>query len=258
MILDKIVAAKKIEVAMEKKLISVDTLIKNCESTPPPRNFANAIKKSDDISIIAEVKKASPSKGIIRDDFDHIAIANEYIKSNVQAMSVLTEKTFFQGSKEIFADIRKISNLPMLRKDFIIDEWQIYEARTMGADAVLLIAAILPLEALKRFYEISKSLGMSALVETHNAEELYIALECDCDIIGINNRNLDTFEEDLSTTERLLSHIPKDKITISESAIRKSSDMNLMRGYGVDGVLVGEMFMRQNSVEGAVRELRGY
>jgi len=258
MILDKIVAAKQIEIAMEKELISVDTLIKECESTPPPLDFANAIKKSDDISIIAEVKKASPSKGIIRKDFDHIAIANEYIKSNVQAMSVLTEKTFFQGSKQIFADIRKISNLPMLRKDFIIDEWQIYEARTMGADAVLLIAAILPLETLNRFYEITKSLGMSALVETHNAEELYIALQCDCDIIGINNRNLDTFEEDLSTTENLLSHIPKNKITISESAIRKSSDMDLMRGYGVDGVLVGEMFMRQSSVEGAVRELRGY
>jgi indole-3-glycerol phosphate synthase len=243
---------------MEKELISIDTLIKECSNTPPPLDFANAIKKNNDISIIAEVKKASPSKGIIREDFDHIAISNEYIKSNVQAMSVLTEKTFFQGSKQIFADIRKISNLPMLRKDFIIDEWQIYEARTMGADAVLLIAAILPLEALKRFYEISKSLGMSALVETHNAEELYIALQCDCDIIGINNRNLDTFEEDLTTTERLLSHIPKDKITISESAIRKNSDMDLMRGYGVDGVLVGEMFMRQSSVEGAVRELRGY
>lgn len=258
MILDKIVDAKKIEVESEKRLISIDTLIKECENTTPPLDFKKAITKTDDISIIAEVKKASPSKGLIREDFDHIAIAQEYMKSNVQAMSVLTEKTFFQGSKQIFADIRKISNLPMLRKDFIIDEWQIYEARTMGADAVLLIAAILPLETLKRFYKISKSLGMNALVETHNLEELHIALECDCDIIGINNRNLDTFEEDLSTTERLLSHIPNGKITISESAIRKSADMNLMRSYGVDGVLVGEMFMRQSSVEGSVRELRGY
>jgi len=258
MILDKIVIAKKIEVEDEKKLMSIDTLIKECESTPPPLDFKFAITKSDDISIIAEVKKASPSKGLIRENFDHIAIAKEYMKSSVQGMSVLTEKTFFQGSKQIFADIRKISNLPMLRKDFIIDEWQIYEARTMGADAILLIAAILPHETLKRFYQIAKSLGMSALVETHNAEELYIALECDCDIIGINNRNLDTFEEDLSTTQKLLSHIPKGKITISESAIRKSADMDLMRSYGVDGVLVGEMFMRQHSVEGAVRELRGY
>jgi len=258
MILDKIVNEKKIEVESEKRLINIDTLIKKCELAPPPLNFSKAITKSNDISIIAEVKKASPSKGLIREDFDHIAIANEYMESNVQAMSVLTEKNFFQGSKQIFTEIRKISNLPMLRKDFIIDEWQIYEARTMGADAVLLIAAILPLETLKRFYEITKSLGMSALVETHNAEELYIALECDCDIIGINNRNLDTFEEDLSTTERLIMQIPKGKITISESAIRQSSDMDLMRSFGVDGVLVGEMFMRQHSVEKAVRELRGY
>lgn len=257
MILDKIVAYKKMKVEEEKKITSFDSLISQIEKCETTRNFEQSINTQNELSIIAEVKKASPSKGIIRKDFDPLSIAEIYDKNGVSAISVLTEDKFFLGKNQYLSDIRTITYVPVLRKDFIIDPYQIYQSKVLGADAILLIAAILTKKQLVSFHRIAEEIGLQCLVEVHGKFELETALDTDADIIGINNRNLKTFETALETTEKLIQFIPKDKTVISESGIKNKTDMKFLKDLGVGGVLIGEAFMRTKSIDEKLRELRG-
>ena len=203
----------------------------------------------DDVSIIAEIKKASPSKGLIRGDFDHMKIAEEYDKCNIQAMSVLTEPEYFKGNIEFVKDIKSKFSIPVLRKDFTVD------AKLYGADAILLIMAALTDAEYKKFHALADSIGLDVLVETHNEEEVKRAVEYGS-IIGVNNRNLQTFDEDITTCERLLPLIPAGKVKVAESAIRKHSDFEYLRGLKFDAALIGEAFMREKDIKKAVDNLR--
>lgn len=258
MILDKIVQQKKLQLQEEMKHTTIEGWRQRIKrpGLHSCQNFYNAIKTSDDISIIAEVKKASPSKGVIKVDFDPILIAREYCNANVQAISVLTEKNFFLGDDDYLVRIRQSVPTPVLRKDFIIDVWQVYQSRCLGADAILLITSILNDEDLKKFQLVAGILGMQCLVEVHDREELERALESGAKIIGINNRNLKNFEVDLKTTEKLMNYIPHDRAVVSESGISTADDMKYLRGLGVDAVLIGETFMRAASITGKINELR--
>lgn len=245
MILDKIVEKKRISLDIRKKYKSIDKLkciISELRSCIEESSFKEALKKSG-LSIIGEFKKASPSKGIIVEDFDIVRIEGYYKKLGVDCYSILTEEDFFLGSDDYIKTVRTLSEKPILRKDFIVDFYQLYEAKILGASAVLLIVAVLG-DKLKDFYEECKKINLDALIEVHNKEELDIALECGGEIIGINNRDLKTFKTTLETTEKLIKYIPKGKIIISESGINTMSDLAKVRGWGVDAVLIGEMFMR--------------
>ena len=258
MILDTIVDKKKIRVKAAKKNISIDemqSLIKNSDKGHL-RSFKEALKK-DGISIIAEIKKASPSKGLICEDFHPAKIAKKYQESGAAAISVLTEEDFFQGSSEYLVQVKKTVQVPLLRKDFIFDMWQVYESALMGADAILLIAAILSDEELKMFREKANELNMDALVEAHNSDELKKALDSGADIIGINNRDLYTFDVSIKTTGNLIRQIPKGILVVSESGIEKRSDVVCLEETGVDAVLIGESLMRAKSIKRKMGELRG-
>ena len=257
MILQKIVDAKKRQQEEEKKLISMEGLKQRIKrpGLHGTQNFFTAIKRKDEISIIAEVKKASPSKGLIKEDFDPLLIAREYSAVPVQAISVLTERTFFLGEDDFLVRIRQALPIPILRKDFIIDLWQIYQSRCLGADAILLIAAILKDEELKKFQVVAGILGLQCLVEVHNREELDRVLDTGAMIIGINNRNLKTFEVDLKTTESLMNYIPHDKAVVSESGISTPEDIKYLRNLGVDAVLIGEALMRAPSITEKINSL---
>lgn len=258
MILDKIVEKKKIYIENQKKETSFDVVKNKALSLDRSiLDFYNALKGKNKISIIAEIKKASPSKGLIRERFVPREIAKEYIESGADAISALTEEDFFQGSPKFLTEIKEFSTIPVLRKDFIIDEYQIYEAFNIGADAILLIAAILNDEQLKRYKKIAESLSMRCLTEIHNEEELKRVLKIGFEIIGINNRNLYNFEEDLTTTEKLIDIIPNEKVVVSESGIRARADMEYLESLGVNAVLIGEMFMRADSIGDKFREIRG-
>lgn len=204
--------------------------------------FEKALKKPN-ISFICEVKKASPSKGIIAEDFPYLQIAKEYYEAGASAISVLTEPFFFKGENYYLESIAKNIEIPVLRKDFIIDEFQIYEAKFLKASAVLLICSILDNKKLKHYIELAHSLGLSALVETHNEEEVENALNAGARIIGINNRNLKTFDVNLKTTEKLCKLIPSDIIKVSESGIKTPQDMRFLKSCNIDAVLIGESFM---------------
>lgn len=260
-ILENIVSRKLVYLENLKQKISYKTLRHNVEKAYKSReviDFYDTLKCYEKISIIAEVKKASPSKGLIRPDLDHIMVAKQYLKSDVQAMSVLTETEFFLGKPEFLSEIREISNIPLLRKDFVVDDYQVYEAYLLGADAILLIAAILDDALLKEYKSIAKSLGMRCLVEVHDSEELKRVMDIGAEIIGINNRNLKTFQEDISTTERLMKYIenPKEKVIVSESGIKNGKDLGYLDKIGADAVLIGETFMRQENISKAVESLR--
>lgn len=258
MILDDIVEKKRIQIDEEMKKISLEGWKQRIKrpGLHSTADFYSALKNNDDISIIAEVKKASPSKGIIKENFDHIEIAREYSKSNVQAMSVLTEKNFFLGSDDYLIGIRQQFPTPILRKDFIIDVWQVYQSRCLGADAILLIASILSDEDLKKFQVIAGILGMQCLIEVHDRDEVERALESGAKIIGINNRDLKTFDVDIKTTERLMNYIPHDRVVVSESGIKTHEDMKYLKELGVDAVLIGETLMRAESISKKINELR--
>jgi indole-3-glycerol phosphate synthase len=219
-------------------------------------DFFSAIKKKNEISVIAEVKKASPSKGVIKEDFDPLEIAKEYNLANVQAISVLTEKNFFLGCDDYLVKIRQNIPIPLLRKDFIIDLWQVYQSRYLGADAILLIVSVLSDDELNKFQIVANILGMQCVVEVHDREEVKRALDSGAKIIGINNRNLKTFEVDLKTTEDLMNCIPHDKAVVSESGIKSVEDMNFLKSLGVDAVLIGETFMRAGSISEKIKELK--
>ncbi|MEK7851320.1 MAG: indole-3-glycerol phosphate synthase TrpC, partial [Deltaproteobacteria bacterium] len=200
------------------------------------------------------VKKASPSKGVIREDFDHLEIARTYERNGASALSVLTDRHFFQGSIDYLSEIRQMVSLPLLRKDFIFDEYQIFEARGYGADAVLLIAAVLDDKELCDFVKLSLDLGMAPLVEVHDETELERTLKTNAELIGINNRNLQTFKTDINTTVRLMNSIPEDKIVVSESGINTKEDMKLLKDAGVDAFLIGEALMRESDIGKKLRE----
>ncbi len=244
MILDDIVHFRKIQLEKEKSEISFEEIKKEAEKISAPcRGFKKALQKNG-LLVIAEVKKASPSKGIIEPDFHPDEIAAEYEKAGAAAISCLTEEHFFMGGKEIFRKVRNVVNIPMLRKDFIIDPFQIYEARTMGADAILLIAAVLKKEELSEFRKIAESLDMDVLFEAHDERELQMNLDAGCTICGINNRNLKTFEVSLDTFGRLSEIIPTGCVKVSESGVKSNDDMKKIYSYGADAVLIGETLMR--------------
>lgn len=257
MILDEIVEKRKIQLEREMAAADIETVKKAAERLDRQCiSFKNALAKPDRLSVISEVKKASPSKGLIQPNFDPVKIAKEYETCGADAVSCLTEEHYFQGSSEYFKAIRQAIVLPMIRKDFIIDEYQIYEARLMGADAILLIAAVLDDEKLKRFGDAARSLGLDILAETHDESELERVLALDFDIIGINNRNLKTFEVTLETTARLAGMIPEGKVIVSESGIRDNTDMKTVRSYGADAVLIGETLMRSGNIGATLTALR--
>ncbi len=256
MILDKIIASTKIRVAKAKENLSPSGLLKALDKAElKAPNFKNGLMSIDDVSIIAEIKKASPSKGLIRSDFDHMEIGEEYNKCGAEALSVLTEPEYFKGSLRYVEDIKKKYDIPVLRKDFTVDEYMIYEAKLAGADAVLLIMAALTDEEYKRLYKTAQELELGVLVETHNENEVKRALEYG-KIIGVNNRDLSTFEEDITTCERLLEFIPNDRIRVAESAIRSHKDFEYLSGLKFDAALIGEAFMRERDIGAAVNRLR--
>ncbi|MFQ5965403.1 MAG: indole-3-glycerol phosphate synthase TrpC [Candidatus Scalinduaceae bacterium] len=257
MILDKIYSYKLKEVAENKRLAPVETLKEKCTVPLKTIKFSEAIKKSNGIRFIAEVKKASPSAGIIRKDFNYINIAMEYEASGASAISVLTDKEFFMGDLKYLTEIKDTIGVPVLRKDFIIDSYQVYEARAAGADSILLIARLLTKEQIDVFLLLSHDLGMQCLVEIHDSSELKEVLETGAEIIGINNRNLDTFETNLETTLRLCPLIPKGKIIVSESGIKSRADVLKLEEAGIDAILIGETLMRSDDVYLKIKELLG-
>ncbi|ABR47292.1 Indole-3-glycerol-phosphate synthase [Alkaliphilus metalliredigens QYMF] len=256
MILDKIIRYKKNKVKEEKVAVPLGEIMKQIEDMEEARNFKAALVGRESISMIAEVKKASPSKGIIKKDFNPVKIAAEYEKNRVDAISVLTEDQFFLGDNRYLQDIRKMTTIPLLRKDFMIDAYQIYQSKALGADAILLIAAALTKKEMIAFQKIAAEIGIYSLVEVHNKEELEMILETGAEIIGINNRDLKTFDTTLDRTAELLPFIPKDKIVVSESGIKTNQDMKLLKNYGINAVLMGEGLMRADSIGEKLRELR--
>lgn len=258
MILDTIVELRKKDIEKLKKTEYYEKImVARC--TVPVRDFRAAFMK-DTIGVIAEIKKASPSKGIIVEDFDVDKIAAIYNEINVDAISVLTEETHFKGSIDYLNIAKMKGKAPILRKDFIVDEFQLKEARVRGADAVLLIAAVLK-DKLQKFYDKAKELGLECLIEVHNREELENSLNCKDGIIGINNRDLKTFKVDIATTKNLMEFIPKDRIVVSESGIKELGDVAELKALGVRGLLVGESFMRMvydaDKMKGFLESIKG-
>jgi indole-3-glycerol phosphate synthase len=255
----KIILAKKAEeVARRKSGISIANLEEIACAVERPRGFYNAIQYkvlAKKPAIIAEIKKASPSQGVIRENFQPVLIGQDYAMNGATCLSVLTDKEFFQGSEAYLQMVRERCPLPVLRKDFMIDVYQVYEARALGADCILLIVAALEDDLMRELADTAKKLGMDVLVEVHDAEELQRALKLDTNLIGINNRNLRTFETALQTTLDLKQQIPEDRIVITESGIHTSDDVKLMRDNNVYAFLVGEVFMRSESPGKKMREL---
>ncbi|MHC4269616.1 MAG: indole-3-glycerol phosphate synthase TrpC [Planctomycetota bacterium] len=255
MILDKIRAYKLKEVAESKSLVSIESLKERCKDVSESIKFDKVLKKDNKIKFIAEVKKASPSAGIIREDFNYLNIAKEYEAGGASAISVLTDKEFFKGDLKYLSEIKKTVNLPVLRKDFIIDPYQIYEAKAANADLVLLIARILTREQIDAFLTLTHKLGMECLVEVHDNDELNTVLETEASIIGINNRNLDTFETNIKTTLQLCHLIPEEKIIVSESGIKTRADVLNLEKAGIDAILIGETLMRSQDITQKIEEL---
>jgi len=254
-ILEKIIDHKRTEVSAKQKLISDSELQNRASENRPALSLQKALRGKEKLSVIAEIKKASPSAGIISPNFDPVATAKGYVAAGADAISVLTDEHFFQGHLDFIPKIRPCAPVPLLRKDFIISPWQVTEARAFGADAILLIVAALEQEELRDLLALSNTLGMDALVEIHNADELETALNIDAAIIGINNRNLRTFEIDLETTAVLARQIPQDRIIVSESGIKTQDDLQRIKAANADAILVGSHFMGTNDPGAALREL---
>jgi indole-3-glycerol phosphate synthase len=257
MILDKIVTKRKEQLTREKSLITLEEIKDFIRSNSDTgKDFSlEGILKSRALSLIAEVKKASPSKGVINAQINPVETALKYQAGGAGAISVLTEEEFFMGDNSYLKDIARKVNIPILRKDFIIDPYQIYHSKYLGASIILLIVAILDRDKLKEYLSIADSLGLDAIVEVHTEEELLVAIEIGARIIGINNRNLNTFEVDLKTTKRLMELMPEDKLVISESGIKTADDVQYLKGLGVKGILIGETLMRSTDVGKAIEEL---
>lgn len=256
-ILDEIAARTVIRVEELKKVKSLEIVRREAEELGNGTEFPfKKALKAPDISFICEVKKASPSKGLIAPDFPYLSIAKEYEEAGASAISVLTEPYYFLGSDEYLKEIAREVSIPVLRKDFTVDAYQIYEARILGASAVLLICALLEEERLKEYLAIARSLGLSALVEAHTEEEVETALRVGAGIIGVNNRNLKTFEVDINTSSRLRRMVPEEIVFVSESGIRTPQDVARLRQNKTDAVLIGETFMRSPDKKRQLEELR--
>jgi len=249
-ILEKIVALTYERVEAQKKKIPLNEVI---ELTNPINiykfSFEKALRSADDIAFICEVKKASPSKGIIAEEFPYLQIAKDYQSAGAAAISVLTEPDYFMGDNQYLREIADVVSIPLLRKDFIVDDYMIYEAKVLGASAVLLICSILDSKTLAEYIEIVHNIGLSALVEVHDEYEVEMALSAGARIIGVNNRNLKTFEVDITLSERLRKLVPNDKIFVAESGIKTAEDVERLRKFGADAVLIGEALMKGAKLE---------
>lgn len=255
MILDTIIEHKRAELAAEQANIPLRTLEAQAQDMPPTRDFRGALTGDRNVKLIAEVKKRSPSKGIIRADFDPVSIAETYVRNGAAAISVLTDRHFFAGEIAYLRAIRETVDVPLLRKDFTIDPYHIYQARVAGADAILLIVAVLTPEAVRYFMAVAASLSLACLVEVHTREELDIALDVGAQIIGINNRDLRTFHTDLATTFALRKAVPADRVVVSESGIYSRADVRRLQESDVQAMLVGESLMRSADIGEQVRHL---
>jgi indole-3-glycerol phosphate synthase len=255
MFLEKIVQIKKEEIDKRKASLPLRELKRRIKYLPPPRNLADRISQNGPIALIAEIKFASPSLGVIKKDADITRIVSEYEKGGASAISVLTEPHFFRGDLSYLHQVKEETTLPLLQKDFILDPFQIYEGRAQGADAILLIASLLSREQLGDFVELTEELDMCPLVEIHNESDLKKTSTLDLPFIGINNRDLRTLEVDLATTLRLGREIPRETLVISESGIKSPKDVKLLRKAGVKGILVGEILMRSPDPGSKIREL---
>ncbi len=256
MILNKIIEEKRKELKHSKSSASLKEMRKRIGDAGNNRGFKKSLE-NDSINIIAEIKKASPSKGIIREDFNPVEIAKIYQDNAAVAISVLTDKKYFQGDIEYLNQIRKNVSLPLLRKDFILDEYQLYEAKVFGADAVLLIAAVLDKNQLTEYMELSKEIGLENLVEVHSFKDLEKAMYCEAEIIGINNRDLQTFEVSLKTTLEMAKEIPENKVIVSESGINSHDDILELQKNGVNAFLIGEALMKEKDIGKKLKELIG-
>ena len=257
-ILEEIASHARERVVADKEKFSLDEMKAAAKSSQlsDGKKFFNALKRPG-LSFICEVKKASPSKGIIVESFPYVDIAREYELAGADCVSCLTEPKYFLGSDEIFKEIRAEISLPMLRKDFTVDEYQIYQAKAMGADAVLLICAILDGTTLEKFLALCDALNLAALVETHDAEEIQSAIAAGAKIIGVNNRNLKNFSVDFSNAARLRELIPPEKIYVAESGVKNSADVATLKEIGADAVLIGETLMRAADKKSALESLKG-
>ena len=256
MILDEIVANKKEEVAAQKLKVSRFDLEEQVGQTRAPRDFRRALRRPG-ISLIAEIKRQSPAKGLLMPDMDHIALASVYEQTGARAISVLTDQKYFKGSLDDLKGAHQTVSIPCLRKEFIIDEYQIYEERVAHADAILLIVRILSDQQIKDYLALARQLGMSVLVETHNEEEIERALNTGAHIIGINNRDLDTLEVDINTSIRLKKYVPGGNVLVSESGIHTRHHVELLDEGGVDAILVGEALVTSKNIAAKIRELLG-
>ena len=259
-ILDEIVQHKRTELVEGKERVPLERLRRQAESAPPVRDFAAALRAAAQragIALIAEVKKASPSAGLIRPDFDPIAIARTYQRHGAACISCLTDERFFQGRLEYLRAIRETVDLPVLRKDFLIDEYQVWEARAAGADCVLLIAECLDDESLERLFRCAADLGMHALIEVYEADNLNRVLRLNPPLVGINNRNLKTFQVDLEQSIRLGQRLPPSTVRVSESGIHTRDDVVRLQNAGFHAMLVGESLMRHADIGAKVDELLG-
>ena len=256
--LKEIVAAKKESIALAKQQLSEEDLKAKLAGLPATRPFKEAISKPRQITLIAEIKQASPSKGIIRQDFNLQEIALAYNTAGVQAVSVLTEENFFKGNPAYIAEVKNLISVPVLRKDFILEAYQVYESRYLGADAILLIADLLTKDKLIEFMQIADALGLDYIVEVHDEKELKKVLNLKVPIIGINNRNLHTLEVDFKTTEKLFTLIPKEKIVVVESGIKSAQDVLFLKILGASAVLIGTTFMESEDIKKKVEEVMSW
>lgn len=257
-ILKTIVERKFEEVAARRDVTCLETLKQRIQQQTPARGFVNAIENklaNNQAAVIAEIKKASPSKGVIRENFDPKAIAESYYQGGAACLSVLTDVDFFQGSDAYLQEVRASVPLPVIRKDFMVDPYQIFESRAIGADCILLIVACLSFEKLKELHDLAVEIGLDVLVEVHDRQELETALQLNTRLIGINNRNLHNFEVTLDTTFDLLPLIPEDRIIVTESGIHTTDDIAAMRGHNVHSFLVGESLMRAENPGERLAEL---
>jgi indole-3-glycerol phosphate synthase len=256
-ILERILATKREEIQSARRAVSLEEIERRARAQPGARDFVGALQARiapGGAAVIAEIKRASPSKGLLRKDFDPAAIARSYQAGGAACLSVLTDKNYFQGAAEHLSAARAACKLPVLRKDFIIEPYQVYEARAIGADCILLIAAAVGGDALRELERLARSLGMAVLIEVHDGNELDAAISLETSLIGINNRNLRTFSTSLQTTLDLLPRVPAGKIVVAESGIRDRKDVEYLRKHGVHAFLIGEAFMRAPDAGAAVND----
>ncbi|MBI4974986.1 MAG: indole-3-glycerol phosphate synthase TrpC [Candidatus Omnitrophica bacterium] len=258
MILSRIIEEKRREIEEAKRIKPQEDLIRETKNICIKSTFKKNISRPHHINLIAEIKKASPSKGILRGDFSPVKIAITYQANGASAISILTDERFFEGRLEYIKKVKENVSLPVLRKDFFIDEYQIYETVAAGGDAVILICEILSTNEIIKFNELAHSLGLDCLVEIHNEEDLEKALAAGANIIGINNRDLHTFRVDIGVTQKLARLIPKDKTIVSESGIKSYEDVMFLKSLGVNAVLIGEAFMEADDIAAKMRDIMRY